>query len=158
MKVVATVALSILQTALFAVAMQPALNAVADDESRTPSSRPEYIPSRPPLTRQEWEKRQSELRGLSPEQRRARIREWRRQRLANRPEIKNLTPAERAFKRREFRQQLDHEIATLRRKKEREGLLPIEIRRLKRLEEISRRFERPGDPSPVEQGERSRPP
>lgn len=159
MKVVTTVAVSILQTALFAGPVQPpAPKPGVVDDSRPQPSRLEHIPSKPPLTREEWMKREAELRDLSPEERRVRIREWRRQRLANRPEIKKLTSAERASKRREFREQLDHEIVTLRRKKEREGLVPVEIRRLKRLEEISRRFGRPVDPPSVEKGELPRPP
>ena len=148
MKLITTVGLSLLHAILFANPQPVAPPPVVREVPKASPPRAEPLPPKPALTREEWERRQAELKGLSPEERRARIREWRRQRVANRPEVQKLTPGERAVKRREFREQLDHEIATLRRKKETDGLLPVESRRLKRLEELSRRFEKPSDSPP----------
>ena len=157
MKLSTTVGLSLLHVILVAAPQPVAPLPGVTESPKTSPSQPQPTPEKRALTREEWEKRQAELKGLSPEERRARIREWRRQRVANRPEIQNLTPAERAAKRREFREQLDHEIDTLRRKKDQNGLTPIESRRLKRLEELARRFARPAD-SPATPGKRINPP
>ncbi len=127
-------------------------------------SRPGQGPHRP-WTRAEWEERSQELRGLSPEERRQKIRSWRRERLMHRPEIRDLSPEELRQKREQLRARLEEHISELRQKQAAGTITSQEARRLGRLEELQRRFQvkphtprEPIDKPPETKPERQPPP
>lgn len=87
------------------------------------------------------EKHQEELKGLSPEERQAKMRELRKQDAAKRPNLKGLTLEERQAKRKEMRERLQKQLDELRQKRTEGTLTETEKKRLERMEEVARRFE-----------------
>lgn len=105
-----------------------------------------------------------DFKNLSPEERAARLKEWREKTggpagealQKKREELKNLTPEEREAKRKEFRDRFDKQLAELRKKKADGTITAEESKSLERMEQISKRFEQgrpegdrpPGSPKP----------
>ena len=89
------------------------------------------------------EQRRDELQKLSPEERAAKIKEEREKRAAVR---QALTPQEREAKRKEIRDRMDKQLGELRKKKADGTLTPQEEKHLGRLEEVSKRFDQGGGP------------
>lgn len=97
-----------------------------------------------------------ERKKLSPEERDAWPREWRKtnaapsraEREKMREQFRNMTPEEREAKRRELKGRLEKRIAELRSRQTNATLTPQESRELERREQILRRFEQntPGSP------------
>lgn len=136
---------------LLATATLPSLRAA--DEPSVPDKNP---------AREDFKK-------LTPEERAARIRQWREKNggpvgealQKKREELKNLTPEEREAKRKEFRERFDKQVGELRKKKADGTITPEESKRLDRMEQIIRRFEQgrpdgerpPGSPKPRGEGD-----
>src|SRR6266446_5117638 len=96
---------------------------------------PAKAPDRPEL--------REKLKNLPPEERAAKIKEFREKRVAAR---QALTPQEREAKRKEIRERMDKQLGELRKKKADGTLTPQEEKRLGRLEEVSKRFDQGGGP------------
>jgi hypothetical protein len=105
--------------------------------------------------REDSEKRKDEWKKLSPEERDAKTKEWRktnggpsRGEPEKRRELKNMTPEEHAAKRKEIKERLERRIAELRAKQANATLSAQESRELERREQILKRFEQdmPGAP------------
>lgn len=110
-----------------------------------------------------------EFKNLTPEERAAKIKEWREKNggpvgealQKKREELKNLTPEEREAKRKEFRERFDKQVGELRQKKADGTITAEESKRLERMEQIIRRFEQgrpdgdrpPGSPKPRGEGD-----
>ena len=133
---------TVLLLALFATSA-PALRA-ADQRDDKPSSR------------EESEKRRGERKKISPEERDAKAKEWRKtnaapsreEREKMREQFKNMTPEEREAKRKELKDRLEKRIAELRARQTNATLTPPESKELERREQILKRFEQntPGVP------------
>lgn len=94
--------------------------------------------------RSTWEKRREELRKLPPAEREAKQKELRRQLQLGGEKFRTLAPEERETKRNELRTRIDAQISELRKRRD-EGLLnESDKRRLERMEQMSRRLNRPG--------------
>jgi hypothetical protein len=99
------------------------------------------------------EKRREEWNKLSPEEREAKIKEWRKTNGVSRSEaekrrehLKNMSPEERAAKRTEIKGRLEQRIAELRARRAEGGLTAQEVRELERREQVLKRFEQ--EPGP----------
>jgi hypothetical protein len=85
------------------------------------------------------EKHRDELKGLSPEERQAKIRELSKKEAQ--AKSKGMTPEEREAKRQEMRERMQKQLADLRQKKTDGTLNATEKKRLERMEEVARRME-----------------
>lgn len=96
--------------------------------------------------RSTWEKRREELRKLPPAERETKLKELRRQIQQGGEKFRTLAPEERETKRNELRTRIDAQISELKKRRD-EGLLnESEKRRLERMEQMSRRLNRPMPP------------
>jgi hypothetical protein len=94
-----------------------------------------------PLSKEEWDKRREELKKLSPDERQAKIREWReKEGLGGTNKV--FSAEEREARRKQMRERMQKQLASLRQKKADGKLTPEERRKLDRMEELSRRFEK----------------
>ncbi|MDB6030932.1 MAG: hypothetical protein JWM16_1270 [Verrucomicrobiales bacterium] len=92
------------------------------------------------LERREFmEKHRDELKGLSPEERQAKIRELSKKEAQAKD--KGLTPEEREAKRKEMRERMRKQLTDLRQKKADGTLNAAEKKRLERMEEVAKRME-----------------
>jgi len=116
-------------------------------------------------SRDDSEKRKEEWNKLSPEEREARAREWRKTNAAparsdwekRREALKNMSPEERAAKRKEIKGRLEKRIAELRAKQTNATLSAQEARELERREQILKRFEPEGKDGGGPRIERAKP-
>lgn len=93
--------------------------------------------------RSTWEKRREELRKLQPAEREIKLKELRRQIQQGDEKFRTLAPEEREAKRNDLRTRIDAQIGELKKRRD-EGLLnESEKRRLERMEQMSRRLNRP---------------
>jgi hypothetical protein len=112
---------------------------------------PEKSPSR-----EDSEKRKEEWKKLSPEEREAKMNEWRKTNAGpsraemekRREQLKNMTPEERAAKRKEIKERLEKRIAELKAKQTNGELATQEARELERREQILKRFEQEDSGTP----------
>lgn len=118
-----------------------AVSAMAgDDDSPKRSNR-----EPPEKLREQWKK-------VSPEERDARMKEWRKTNSAwrvegeKRRESRRMSPEERAAKRQEIKGRLEKRIAELRARQVAGALTSQERRELERREQVLKRFE--NDPAP----------
>lgn len=102
--------------------------------------------------RAEWQKRREEWEKLSPEERHAKIKEWRQKQATNSP----VTEAEKQLRRKQLRERLEQQLLELREKKTNGTLNAEEKNRLARLEELAQRAqsgkprpEKPQEPTPA---------
>ena len=101
---------------------------------------------------QELNKRREELKKLSPEEREAKLKEWRETNAGparqewekRREEFNKLPPAEREAKRLEIRSRLEKRIAELRVRQTNSTLSTEDAKRLERSEQLLKRFEQNG--------------
>jgi hypothetical protein len=100
--------------------------------------------------RAELEKRRAELKKLTPEEREAKLKEWRKTNAVpgkaliekRREQFKKLTPEERVAKREELKARVEQRIAELREKEAKGPLTALEKRELQRREQILTQFEK----------------
>jgi biopolymer transport protein ExbB/TolQ len=85
------------------------------------------------------EKHRDELKGLSPEERQAKIRELSKKEAQ--AKSKGMTPEERDAKRKEMRERMQKQLSDLRQKKADGTLNATEKKRLERMEEVARRMD-----------------
>ena len=120
----------------WAVALALALGAVATvraDAAAVPAQKP---------SPGEADKKREDFKNLSPEERRARMKECREKRDA-------MTPEQREAMREEFRERFDKRLADLQKKKADGTLSEQQARELERMEQMKKRFQqfgRPGGP------------
>ena len=106
--------------------------------------------------REEFEKRREEWQKLSPEERDAKIKEWRRTNSGpartewekRREQFKNMSPEEREAKRAELKVRLEKRIAELRSKQTNATITPPELRELERREQVLSKFQQAGPGAP----------
>jgi hypothetical protein len=95
-------------------------------------------------SREEMEKARESWRNLSPDEREAKLKEWRKRRGSGHPDFRNLSAEEREAWHQEMRSRFEQQLKELRRKKAEGQLNSEEQRQLKRMEEISVRFSKTG--------------
>jgi len=106
--------------------------------------------------REESEKRKEEWKKLSPEEREAKGKEWRKTNAApareewekRREQSRNMSPEERVAKRKEIKGRLEKRIAELRARQVNATITAQESRELERREQILERFEAEGPVAP----------
>ncbi len=99
--------------------------------------------------RERSDKRTEGRKNLSPEEREAKMKEWRKtnggpsraEMDRRRDQLRNMTPEERAAKRKEIKGRLERRIAELKARQNEGGLTAQETRELERREQILKRFE-----------------
>jgi len=114
----------------------------SEREAKLKEFREKYNQTSP--LRDQLEQRREELKNLSPEEREAKVREWRQQASTNAPAVRTLTPSDREARLKNIRERLQKQLADLRKKKEDKTITPEEEKRLERMEELAKRFEKVG--------------
>jgi len=113
-------------------------------------------PSEKPPASRELAKRREEWQKLTPEEREAKLKEWRKTNGSparaeldkRREQFKNMTPEEREAKRAEIKARLEKRIAELREKQTNATLSPSEQHELMRREQVLKRFQQQGAQGP----------
>ncbi len=99
--------------------------------------------------REESERRKEDWKKLSPEEREAKMKEWRKtngvssrsESEKRREQLENMSPEQREAKRKEIKERLEKRIGELRAKQASATLSAQEVRELERREHILKRFE-----------------
>ena len=90
-----------------------------------------------------WEKRREELKKLPPAERAAKLKELREEIQEGRGKFKLLSAGDRDVKQSEMKTRIDAQVAELQKRKAEGALTESELRRLERMQQMSKRLGRP---------------